>query len=83
MNRTWQLQEAKNRFSEVVNEALQHGPQIITRHGEETVVVISIKDYKNKILPKKSLHTILRGFPKGESLDLARDKSTKSRDVDV
>ncbi len=83
MNKTWQLQEAKNRFSELVNEALQHGPQVITRHGEEAVVVISISDYKNKILPKKSLHTILRNFPKGKELDLSRDKTTKSRNVDL
>ena len=35
MARTWQLQEAKSRFSEVVNEAIEHGPQIVSRHGEE------------------------------------------------
>ena len=34
----WQLQEAKNRFSEVVNKALEEGPQTVTRHGEEIVV---------------------------------------------
>ena len=31
MNPSWQLQEAKNRFSEVVEEALTHGPQTVTR----------------------------------------------------
>jgi len=83
MNKIWQLQEAKNRFSEVVNEALKHGPQIITRHGEETVVVVSIDEYRKKISPQKSLYAILRGFPKGIEIDLTRDKSTKSRDVDL
>jgi prevent-host-death family protein len=40
MARTWQLQEAKNRFSEVVEEALKEGPQVITRRGVETAVVL-------------------------------------------
>jgi len=83
MNNTWQLQEAKNCFSEVVNEALLHGPQIITRHGEETAVVMSITDYKKKISGGKSLLSILRSFPKDLEIDLTRDKSTKSRDVQL
>jgi prevent-host-death family protein len=37
----WQLQEAKNRFSQVVERALKQGPQIITRHGIEAVIVLS------------------------------------------
>jgi prevent-host-death family protein len=41
MNAPWQLQEAKNRFSEVVDEALHKGPQTVTRHGQEVVVIIS------------------------------------------
>ena len=38
MARVWQLQEAKNKFSEVVEEAISHGPQIITKHGIEAVI---------------------------------------------
>lgn len=41
----WQLQEAKNRFSEVVNKALSEGAQTVTRHGEEIVVVLSKAEY--------------------------------------
>ncbi|OGO19618.1 MAG: hypothetical protein A2Z14_19590 [Chloroflexi bacterium RBG_16_48_8] len=36
----WQLQEAKNNFSEVVNKALSDGPQIITRRGKKVVVIL-------------------------------------------
>jgi antitoxin Phd len=39
--RTWQLQEARSRFSELVSEALMHGPQRVTRHGKSAVVVVS------------------------------------------
>ena len=83
--KTWQLQEAKNSFSEVVNEAVAHGPQIITRHGEETAVVISFADYKKKIGgdKSKSLYKILRSFPKDTKIDLARDKATKFRDIEL
>lgn len=48
-NDTWQLQEAKNRFSEVVKKALAEGPQIVTRHGEEIVVIVSKAEY-NRLL---------------------------------
>jgi len=41
----WQLQDAKNRLSELVNRALSEGPQIITRHGAPTVVVMDFKDF--------------------------------------
>lgn len=46
MKTTWTLQDAKNRFSEVVEEALRHGPQTITRHGKETAVLISAETYR-------------------------------------
>ena len=42
---TWKLQDAKNRFSEVVNEAVRSGPQIVTRRGKETAVVLSMESY--------------------------------------
>jgi prevent-host-death family protein len=41
----WQVQEAKQRFSEVLRKALGEGPQIVTRHGEEIAVVIDIEEY--------------------------------------
>jgi prevent-host-death family protein len=43
---TWQLQEAKSRFSEVVDLTLTEGPQRVTRHGVEAVIIISIADYQ-------------------------------------
>ena len=55
MTRIWQLQEAKNRFSEVVEEALHKGPQTVTRHGEETVVVLSVKEYRRLSRPSVGL----------------------------
>ena len=43
----WQLQEAKNRLSQLVDHAQHEGPQTITLRGKPTAVVISVKTLKN------------------------------------
>jgi antitoxin Phd len=42
MNDVWQVQEAKNRFSEVIERALRDGPQVVTRHGRPVVQVVAL-----------------------------------------
>jgi prevent-host-death family protein len=42
----WQVQEAKQRFSEVLRRAHEDGPQVVTRHGSEVAVVIDIGEYR-------------------------------------
>lgn len=42
----WTLQDAKNKFSEVVNAACAGAPQVVTRRGKATVVVLSVRDYE-------------------------------------
>jgi antitoxin Phd len=41
-----QRQEAKNRFSEVMDLTLKEGPHLVTRRGEEAVVILSVWDYR-------------------------------------
>lgn len=41
----WQLQDAKNRFSAVVREAVAGNPQRVTRHGKPAVVVVAVDEY--------------------------------------
>jgi prevent-host-death family protein len=73
----WQLQEAKNRLSEVVRKARSEGPQVITLHGEDAVVVVSAKDYKKFARPKGSLVEFFRSSPlAGVDLDLRRSRDT-------
>jgi len=45
MEKIWQLQVAKNRFSEVVELALREGPQEVYRHGKKAVVVVSCEEF--------------------------------------
>ena len=44
-DRRWSLQDAKNRFSEVV-EAARHKPQTVTKHGKPAVVVVAADEYE-------------------------------------
>jgi antitoxin Phd len=44
--RTWQLQEARRRFSELVSAALARGPQRVTRHGKSAVIVVSEAEWQ-------------------------------------
>lgn len=43
---TWQLQEAKAKFSELVDQAEREGAQVITRRGVETAVIVPIAEWK-------------------------------------
>lgn len=68
---TWQLQEAKSRFSEVVDLTISEGPQMVTRRGHEAVVVLSARDYR-RLSGALPLIGVLLSAPRGESLDVNR-----------
>ncbi len=73
---TWQLQEAKAKFSELVRKAKVEGPQEVTVRGQEQVVVISKKDYDALLHPKPGFLEFMSHSPlKGIDLDLERDQS--------
>jgi len=71
----WQLQEAKNRFSNLVDKAQNQGPQIVTKYGREAVVVLSIEEYKKLIKPPKSFVEFFQNSPLADTeLNLTRTK---------
>ena len=71
----WQLQDAKNKFSEVVEKALQEGPQVVTRRGVKTVIILSVKDYQKLKKPRTNIVDFFQKSPlKGIDLDLERNK---------
>lgn len=73
----WQLQEAKNRLSEVVRKARIEGPQIITLHGADAAVLVSVQDFGKFTRPKGKLVDFFRRSPLlGVKLDLARANDT-------
>jgi len=44
MDKTWQLHDAKNKFSEVVDCAITQGAQIVTRRGKKVVVILAFEE---------------------------------------
>ncbi len=73
-NNTWQLQDAKSKFSQLVENAMSHEPQFVTKHGHNAVVVLSFEDYKKITKPKVDLVTFLRNSPLMDvDLDISRN----------
>ncbi|MCU0603724.1 MAG: type II toxin-antitoxin system Phd/YefM family antitoxin [Desulfobacterales bacterium] len=84
MKHIWQIQEAKNKLSEVVEEAAHRGPQVITRRGIEVAVVLSYADYRKITGAKKRLSSFFRESPlAGSKLDLDRSKDPLREDIDL
>ena len=83
MNDLWQLQEAKSKFSEVVERAISHGAQIVTRRGKKTVVVLTYDEYERLTKRSGSLAQFLLNSPlSGSELTVERDKSLP-RKIDI
>jgi prevent-host-death family protein len=82
MARVWQLQEARNKLSQVVEEAISHGPQVITKRGIEAVVVISYAEYRKMLSHQKPLSVFFQESPLAqETLDLSRHKQHPVQDA--
>lgn len=83
MEHTWQLQEAKNKFSKLVEKAQHEGPQFVTKHGKETVVVLSVEEYKKIVKPESDLFQFIQASPLSRTLiKIERDKSL-ARDIEL
>ncbi len=80
----WQVQEAKNKFSEVIRDAQSGEPQFITKHGEKTAVVLSADEYDRligKVRPETDLISLLLGGPKVDDFEVPRS-TLRLRDVE-
>ena len=84
-DKIWQLQEAKNKFSHLVERAKKNGPQFVTKHGKEAVVILSFEDYKKMAVPKTNLLEFFQGSPLAEekvNFDNLRQKD-KPRNIEL
>ena len=68
----WQVQDAKQRFSELIRTARTDGPQVVTRHGEEIAVVIDIADYRHLTGETAEFKDSLQSGPDFGDLSLVR-----------
>ncbi len=83
----WQLQDAKNRFSEVVKRAREEGPQSVTVHGQRAAVVISALEFDALVKPQVSFADFLladtdEAVWDDDVVDAINDRSTDTgRDI--
>lgn len=82
-NNTWQLQDAKSKFSQLVDKAMHNNPQFVTKHGNNAVVVMSFEDYKKFTKPKNDLVSFLRNSPLVEAnIEITRNNDLP-RDIEL
>ena len=81
---SWQLQEAKQKFSELVRRTLEEGPQVVTKHGEEVVVVVPAAEFRRMSRDggKMDFKEFLMSAPDLSVLDLERPRELP-RDVEL
>jgi prevent-host-death family protein len=72
MSGHWQLQDAKQRFSELIRSVRVDGPQFVTRHGEEVAVVIDIAEYRRLRGGSPDFKEFLREAPDLDVLEISR-----------
>ncbi len=77
---TWKLEDAKNQFSRLVRAAKRR-PQVVTRHGREEVVVVSIERYRQLAREGPGLVAFMRDSPLAKAL--ARDDISLTRTRDL
>jgi prevent-host-death family protein len=84
MDGHWQLQEAKQRFSELIRSVETDGPQFVTRHGEEVAVVINIAEYRRLRGAGEDFKDFLRSGPDFDLLEIERsDSLARAIDLEV
>jgi antitoxin Phd len=81
MHGEWQLQQAKNGFSQLIKEAIGGSPQRVTLHGKPAAVVVSAEEYerltkRNQGNKGKLSTTLLRPEIGGDDIDFGRDHDT-------
>jgi len=80
----WQLQDAKSRFSELIDDTLEKGPQVVTRRGVDTAVVVSIDEWKKLKGEKRATwKEVLLGEGPRFEIPLPKRGKAKSRNAPV
>jgi len=79
---TWQVHNAKARFSELLERAEREGPQIIARRGTERAVVLSIREFRKLTENRPNLRDYLLGGPKVDDFEVERSKD-RGREIDL
>ena len=80
---SWQLQDAKSRFSEFLNAALRKGPQVVTRRGVETAVLVPIEEWRRlQSASRPSIKELLLSGPRFDNIVPPRKKWKRRPPID-
>ena len=71
----WQIQEAKARFSELVDRTLKEGPQTVTRHGKPVAVLVPVDEYRRLRTGGRTFKALLASAPL-EGVEIRRSHET-------
>jgi antitoxin Phd len=86
MKKSWQLQTAKARFSELFRKARSEGPQWVTRQGREAVVVVTAEEFERLLARARQPESLVAFFAQSPlaktAIDLDR-KSDYGRDIEL
>jgi prevent-host-death family protein len=81
--RTWPVQDAKARFSEFLDACLLDGPQMVTRHGNEAAVLVSVQEWRRlQSTARPSLKQLLLSDQSRTDLVVAPCGQVKRRPVE-
>lgn len=72
MAATWEMQDAKAKFGQLIKRAASEGPQVVTHRGVEAAVVLSMEDFRRLEAGRPSLVEYLIGGPKLDDETIAR-----------
>jgi antitoxin Phd len=77
---SWALQDAKARFSDLVEQARRKGPQTVTRHGQDAVVVVAVEQFQ-QMMRRKGQDDLVGFFGQSPLAELEADWLKRSRDA--
>ena len=80
---TWSVADAKAHFSDVVARAVDDGPQVVTRRGRRTVVVVSVEEWERRTRRRGSLAEFFAASPLGDSGLVVERSGDTGRAVDL
>jgi prevent-host-death family protein len=72
-SREWPVADAKAHFSEMIDRALSEGPQLVTRNGKRTVVVVPVEEWERRVKRRSNLAEFFAASPlRGSQLKVER-----------
>lgn len=82
-DRQWRIKDARAHFSELVDRAIREGPQIVTRHGKEAVVVIAAGEWERRNRRRGDLVEFFAGSPLRDEVIAIERMRDAPRDIDL